>query len=69
MAKPRVTLKCPANAHTGPDERIIEFSDGVGATGGLISFRRMRDGRLRVEVYRTDPEVEVVTPAGRSLVG
>ena len=47
-------MKCVANAHAGPDERIIEFSDGSDGTGGLISFRRMVHGKLRVEVYRCE---------------
>lgn len=61
MSKPRVTLKCPANVHTSPNERIIEFSFPDG-TGGLISFTTTTTGP-RVEVYRCDPSVVVVAPA------
>lgn len=61
MAKPTVTLRCPANQHAGPNERIIEFSSANG--GGLISFRDMPDGGLVVDVYRCDASVEVRAPA------
>ena len=54
MSKPRVLLKCVADAHAGPGERIIEFSDGNDGTGGFISFRRMESGKLRVEVYHCE---------------
>lgn len=46
-----------AYAHR-PDEKIIEFSSPNG--GGLIAFRVTDDGRLRVDVYRADPSVDVV---------
>lgn len=64
MRKPTVITNCVANAYTGPNERIIEFSDRESSgpnspIGGLISFRRTDDGRLLVRVYRCDPEVEV----------
>jgi hypothetical protein len=60
MPKPKVELRCPANAHTGPHERTIEFSyvSGGKLYGGLINFFGKEDG-LIVEVYRTDPGVEV----------
>jgi len=54
MSKPKVTLKCVADLHTGLNERIIEFSHGHDGTGGLISFHVMEDGKLYVEVYRCD---------------
>lgn len=53
----RVLTQCVANAYTGPDERIVEFSSPNG--GGLISFR-MQDDKLRVQIYRVDRSVEVL---------
>lgn len=41
-----------------PEEKIIEFSSPNG--GGLIGFRVMDDGTLRVDVYRQDPTVRVL---------
>jgi hypothetical protein len=55
--KPRVLTKCVANAHSAPNERIIEYS--AGTTGGLISFRLMDDGKLYVDLYRHDKGVVV----------
>lgn len=43
--KPRVHTKCPANAYTGPHERIVEFGSEAG--GGLIAFRLAEDQRGR----------------------
>jgi hypothetical protein len=65
--RPRVLSRCPADQHSGPGERIIEFSFSDGK-GGLISLREATIGdvhasrRPRVEVYRTDGEVEVIAP-------
>lgn len=42
-------------------ERIIEFSSKAG--GGLISFRIMPNGGLRVSVYRHDATVDVFAGA------
>ncbi len=70
--KPTVTLTCPANARTGDNERIIEFSfpgltNGSSCPGGLISLRETADGtRARVEVYRTDGQVEVIAPTDQT---
>jgi hypothetical protein len=50
--KPRVLLKCVANHYAATGERIIEFGGDAGS-GGLISFR-MVNGRLVVNVYRTE---------------
>lgn len=61
MKKPSVTLKCPANQYTGPNERIVEFSFGNGM-GGLISLRELDNGKCRVEVYQTDEGVQVIKP-------
>lgn len=60
MRKPRVTLKCQVNAHTGRTERIVEFSFPDGS-GGLISFRQNDSGPI-VEVYRVDRSVRVLAP-------
>lgn len=49
---------CVADRHHGPTERIVEFSFPSG-TGGLISFRTLRDGTDQVEVYRHDQNVRV----------
>jgi hypothetical protein len=57
--KPKVLINCVANAHTGVDERIIEFSfpaaqDGRGGLpGGLIAFRQSNN-LCSVDVYRTE---------------
>lgn len=61
--KPRVIVKCVANAYTGPRERIIEFSNGGRRDnkGGLIAFRNLPDGTLLVNVYGCDKGVEVRT--------
>lgn len=71
LKRPRVLTRCPANAHTGAGERIIEFSfpgrgkDGSVA-GGLISFRDQgADTPPRVEVYRTDGQVDVIAPRAK----
>ena len=68
MRKPSVTLSCPANAHSSPGERIVEFSfpdkrDSAGCPlGGLISLRTMNDGTPLVDVYRTDGAIRVLAP-------
>ena len=69
MHKPSVTLSCPANAHSSPGERIVEFSfpdlrDSAGCpVGGLISLRTLNDGTPLVDVYRTDGAIRVLAPA------
>lgn len=62
MSKPRVKVNPPASQYCGKDERIIEFSGGKDATGGLIAFR-MVDGKLIVDLYRLDANVAVRCPA------
>ena len=57
MSKPRVLTKCVAGHYAGHDEKIVEFSSGGG--GGLIAFQVFDDGKLHVDVYRTDPGVVV----------
>jgi hypothetical protein len=59
MRKPKVDTAPVASRYAMDHERIIEFSSAAG--GGLISFRIL-DGRLRVEAYRTDDTVDVITP-------
>lgn len=64
MRKPKVTVNCVANAHSAPNERIVEFSDPLG-NGGLISLRYMPDGTLLVDVYRVSDNVRVIVPEGK----
>lgn len=59
MAKPKVITNCVANKHTGPNERIVEFNDPEINAGGLISFNRTNDGKLRVDLYCLDANVVV----------
>lgn len=70
MRKPRVITRCVANHYTAANERIIEFSNGERGSethkGGLISFRNMPDGTLRVDVYCCDAGVAVVGPKDRA---
>jgi len=60
--RPRVITRCIADAYTRRPERIIEFSHE--GKGGLISFRELPDGRLKIEVYRLDPGVIALLPGG-----
>lgn len=67
MPKPKALTRCVANSYTGPDDRVIEFSNGSRFAdmhrGGLISLRNLPSGVLRVEVYQCSEEgVEVVAP-------
>jgi hypothetical protein len=57
-SKIKVNTSPVANTYASPNERIVEFSSPNG--GGLIAFRLMDDGTLRVDVYRQDATVEVV---------
>jgi hypothetical protein len=60
MARPRVTLKCPADSYANQTcERIVEFFDPTTKKGGLISFYSRADGTLAVDVYRCDAGVVV----------
>lgn len=61
--KPKVNLTPPAAAIDASGERTIEFSHAYGR--GLISFRAMPDGTLRVEVHDQDPTVQVNVAMGR----
>jgi hypothetical protein len=58
-SRPTVTLRCPAQAHSAVNERIIEFSAPNG-NGGLISIRQLTDGTVVVEPYRLDDGVKVI---------
>lgn len=68
MARIKVVLDCNADRavkmnNLGADHlRIIEFMDPETQKGGLISFRRLDTGELRIEVYRVDPGVTVIAP-------
>ena len=66
MAKPKVSTKCPANAHAASDQRIVEFSfpGTKGPMGGLISFSVCSDGTPLVHVYRVDAGVRVSVSPG-----
>lgn len=60
MPKPKVTTNCVANQYTDDNERIIEYSDPVTKTGGLIAFRRNAEtGVLMVDLYQHDAAVEI----------
>jgi hypothetical protein len=71
--RPRVATSCPANSYAAPNERIIEFSNGRMTTdvyaGGLIGFRNMDDGHLKVDVYRLDPGIVVHVGDPQDFVG
>lgn len=58
MTKPKVTTNPVANQYASTDERIIEYSNGMGV-GGLIGLRNLEDGTMRVELYRHDDTVEI----------
>lgn len=70
--KPRILTRCVANYSADSDERIIEFSfpgdpsKNGGSKGGLICFwvATSPDGARipRVDVYRTDGEIQVLAP-------
>lgn len=67
MPKPSVNVNPPANAHTAPNERIIEVFDKDSQAGLLISLRS-DDGVLRVELYRADDGVVVVSSVRQTSV-
>lgn len=62
--KPRVVTDCVANRYASNNERIIEYSFGYNDTGngigGLITFVKLDNGKFRVELYRHNPEIEIV---------
>lgn len=62
--KPRVNVNCVASRYAGPNERIVEYSNGK--SGGLISLVTLDDGTLRVELYRHDAEVSIVVGQGET---
>lgn len=54
MTRPSVNTRCVADSYADKrHERIIEFD------GGLISFRELDDGTMRVSLYRLDRRVRV----------
>lgn len=61
MKRPKVDLNPVANGSAMWGESIIGVSSDAG--GCLISLREI-NGRLRVEVYRADETVDVVTVKG-----
>lgn len=60
MKRPTVRVGSVAQRYAMRGERIVEISSETG--GCLISLRVTGDGRLRVEVYRTDDTVDVIAP-------
>ena len=72
MKRPRVTIRCPADLHHAPGERIIEITwpDGSGClltlTGGAVDGG---GGSPNLYVYRADHEVELAPMQRRSRVG
>jgi hypothetical protein len=58
MSKRPTLHEGPASRNAGPGEIIWEFSDD--RSGGLISIRRVASGKLRVEIYHCDDDVEVI---------
>lgn len=61
MAKPRIITKCPANAYTGKNERVVEYSSDSG--GGLIRLIEV-EGVLHVTLYRHDETVRIHVAKG-----
>ena len=55
--KPLIHKAKPADSYAMPGETIYEFTDGH--SGGLISLARNSDGKLVIDVYRTDDDVLV----------
>lgn len=59
--KPRVIVKCVANAYALDNERIIEIGAGNKGCGALISIRILEDGdSMQVSIYQRT-RVEVVS--------
>jgi hypothetical protein len=53
--KPHITVKCVANNYAASNQRIVEFSDGLGkGNGGLISIRQDDQGKLIVNLDRLE---------------
>ncbi len=53
----RVNKRPVASHYALPGETIIEY--GNGTVGGLISFREGPDGKLIVDLYRHDQDVDI----------
>lgn len=59
MSRPiKVDTKPVADHYAGPNEKIVEYSTKE-AGGGLIAFRITDDGRLVIDLYQHDPQVEI----------
>jgi hypothetical protein len=60
MPKPpiHVNTNPGANSYAAPNEKIIEYSV-PGGPGGLIAFKVTDDGKLVIDLYRHDAEVEI----------
>lgn len=61
MPKPKARTG-PANVYAGPDETILDITNGKRGSdhlGGLLAMRNQADGALHIGVYRTDPGVIV----------
>jgi hypothetical protein len=61
MARIHVNTSPVANQYAAPNEKIIEYSVGGGSklVGGLIAFRVLEDGKLVIDLYRHDADVEI----------
>jgi hypothetical protein len=62
---PKINPNPGANRYTLPGERIAEIS--LGMEGCLLSAREY-EGHLRVEIYRADDTVQIITPATSTMV-
>lgn len=60
MQRPSIKSPCVADRYVTGCERIAEFSAPNGK-GGLIRIMQHKDDRVTVDVYRTDPGVEIRT--------
>lgn len=62
-----ITTRCPANQYAGPTDIIAEFSFPNGC-GGLIALRNREKGP-RIDIYRTDDGLMIVTPTHHETTG
>ena len=60
MRRPRVETRCVADQYAAAGERIVEISGGSKGAGCLLALRFTEDGNIRLDVYRTEGQVEVV---------
>ena len=61
VTKPRIITKCPANAYTEKNERVVEYASDSG--GGLIHLIEV-EGTLHVTLYRHDDTVRIHVTEG-----